>query len=188
MAGLQGRRWEGLQGRSWEELACVEGWGGGQWRTAGGCGAPAGSTRSDEGVMHPYGRVALAAHKVILAGRTPLHVAWSPLLPTAPGHPPSDAALPPSTSTCTSFPLIIRMPTLQCLEPGQQPRFPPTTAGAHLLERYNATHAGWALTNIACWVGCCFSKLRVVLGWAHCTPFETDSGTPFLFVPSNCIC
>ncbi|KAL4445389.1 hypothetical protein ABPG77_011214 [Micractinium sp. CCAP 211/92] len=32
----------------------------------------------------------------------------------------------------------------QCLEAGQQPKYPPTTAGAHILERYHATHAGYA--------------------------------------------
>ncbi|PSC75554.1 Adenine guanine permease AZG1 [Micractinium conductrix] len=31
----------------------------------------------------------------------------------------------------------------QCLEHEQPPLFPPTTAGAHILERYNATHAGY---------------------------------------------
>ncbi|KAL4428005.1 hypothetical protein ABPG75_002094 [Micractinium tetrahymenae] len=31
----------------------------------------------------------------------------------------------------------------QCLEPGEEPKFLPTTAGAHILERYNATHAGY---------------------------------------------
>ena len=32
---------------------------------------------------------------------------------------------------------------LQCLEPGEAPRFPPITAGQHILERYHATHAGY---------------------------------------------
>lgn len=32
----------------------------------------------------------------------------------------------------------------QCLEAGQEPMYPPTTAGAHILERYNATHAGYS--------------------------------------------
>lgn len=31
----------------------------------------------------------------------------------------------------------------QCLAPGEQAKYPPTTAGAHIVERYNATHAGY---------------------------------------------
>ena len=31
----------------------------------------------------------------------------------------------------------------QCVEPGEAPRFPPCTAGQHILERYHATHAGY---------------------------------------------